>query len=132
MKKISILLLILPLMSFSRKECYDLIVKKDIKHPTIVLAQAILETNVGTTGVGKTHYNIFGFKTSKGYIRFNSYEESIEYYKKWQDKYYKGQEDYFEFLKCIYKRRDGSCVSYNVHEEYYNKLRKIVKTLKIE
>lgn len=131
MKKIGIIILILPLLSFTRKECYKEIIEQDIKHPTIVLAQAILETNVGTTGVGKTHYNLFGFKTKNGYIRFNSYKESITYYKKWQDKYYKGG-DYIEFLKCLYKRRDGSCVAYNVHETYYSKLRRVINTLKLD
>ena len=71
-----------------------------IQYPYIVLKQAILETGWFKSNVLKTHNNLFGFRTSKGYIKFKTVDESIIYYKNWQAKRYKGG-DYYEFLVNI-------------------------------
>ena len=71
-----------------------------IQYPYIVLKQAILETGWFKSNVLKTHNNLFGFRTSKGYIKFKSINHCIAYYKKWQTKRYRG-EDYYEFLVNI-------------------------------
>jgi hypothetical protein len=45
--------------------------------------------------------NLFGFKKNR-YLSFDSWQESVLYYKKWQAKYYKDpDEDYYNFLVRI-------------------------------
>jgi hypothetical protein len=80
---------------------YGAIKDLDIKHPEIVLAQARLETGNFKCKDCSYHYfqNAFGFKTSE-YLDFDNWYESFVYYKKWQDKHYKGG-DYYTFLKKI-------------------------------
>ncbi len=129
MKKFILLFLTVPfLFSFTRKDCYELLIKHEVASPTIVLAQAILETNCGKTGVGLSKNNLFGFRTSKGYIHFENYEAAIIYYKKWQDKYYKGQ-NYYDYLDCLYKSNSGRCIKFNPYDTYMGKLKVIVNQL---
>lgn len=73
-----------------------------IKEPAIVTAQSMAETgNYRCSSCSLQRNNLFGFKTGKlNYIEFDNWIESVLYYKRWQDKYYKGG-DYFEFLKRI-------------------------------
>ena len=78
---------------------YEEIVSLGIKHPDIVLRQAIVET-----GWFKCHNcsmdrnNLFGWYYKGKYLRFNTWQESIAYYKRWQDRHYKGG-DYYKFLE---------------------------------
>jgi len=68
--------------------------KLQIKHSDIVLKQIKLET-------GNLKYvennNLFGFRGNNGYLEFNTWQESIEYKKRWQDKKYHGG-NYYDFL----------------------------------
>lgn len=70
-----------------------------IKEPEIVMRQAIVET-----GWFKCKYcsldsnNIFGFRIRKRYLYFDHWTKSVRYYKRWQDRHYKGG-DYYLFLK---------------------------------
>jgi len=86
----------------------------------IVLAQSKLETGHYKSKVLRTHNNLFGFRTKKGYIKFAHWRESVAYYKKWQDKRYKRHKyaNYYEFLTDI---------GYAEDPQYTNKLRKIQK-----
>jgi len=72
----------------------------EIKHPEIVVKQFILETGWGKSYVCRKHHNLFGFRTKKGYEKYNHWTESIEAYKSFQDRKYKGG-NYFNFLKKV-------------------------------
>ena len=87
----------------------------NIEHPEIVLRQSIWET-----GWYKCrHYswkfnNMFGFRHNswvsednpKGYLKFDTWQESVAYYKRWQLKRYQGG-DYYDFLIDIGYAEDG-------------------------
>jgi hypothetical protein len=80
---------------------YNLICEKNILHPEIVIRQVINETGWLTSPFLMSKNNLFGFKNRK-YLSFKSWQESVDYYKKWQDKYYKNtDEDYYKFLVRI-------------------------------
>ncbi len=63
-------------------------VKQECLYPDIVTRIATTETQCGTTGVGKTRNNIFGFRTKSGYMYFKSITASVSYFKQWEDKNY--------------------------------------------
>ena len=66
------------------------------------MQQVLLET-----GHLSTHYllrrnNLFAFRYTEEYIRFDHWKESVEYYKRWQEKHYTNhQENYYAFLKRV-------------------------------
>jgi hypothetical protein len=74
-----------------------------VKHPRIVLAQSILETGHYKSTLTRTHNNLFGFRTAKGYLRFADWKECCAYYKRWQDRHYKPNQhrSYYGFLRWI-------------------------------
>lgn len=88
---------------------YDAIKEAGIEQPDIVMGQCIQETGwMGCKKCCLRYNNYFGFmKAGNKCKRFDSKEECIEYYKKWQDKRYpkwrakhpKGT--YYDFLKAI-------------------------------
>jgi len=75
----------------------------NVSNPIIVLSQFVLETGHGKSYVCKTFNNLFGLRTSTGYIKFTHWTESISSttgkigYKQLQDKKYKGG-CYYSFL----------------------------------
>ncbi|MFM2307200.1 MAG: hypothetical protein RLZZ367_1869 [Bacteroidota bacterium] len=76
------------------------IVLVGIQHPDIVLKQAILETGWFQSKMLMDKNNLFGFRASKKYMRFDSWQACIDYYKTWQDKNYTNpEENYYAFLK---------------------------------
>lgn len=91
------------------------LLKDSIQHPQIVMRQIIQETGWLKSNLCKTHNNLFGFRTDKGYLKFDSWQESIAYYKRWQQCRYKGG-DYYQFLVRI---------KYAGDPEYINRLKKI-------
>ena len=109
-----VLILLISLSSFafatSSSDCKPLtlenveleIINKQIKHPEIVLRQAILETGWLKSYNAKVRKNLFGFWNSKRkqYFVFECWQASVAYYKNWQDRHYKGG-DYYEFLERI-------------------------------
>ena len=101
MKKLIIgtLLVLLPIICFSQssQEVWNEIIKDSIKYPEIVFKQYIYETGWGKSNYCKIRHNLFGFQGSSGYMYFNTWQESILYYKKWQDRHYKGG-NYEKFL----------------------------------
>jgi hypothetical protein len=75
--------------------------RQQIQHADIVLRQVIVETGwLKCTHCSLQNNNIFGFMTSAGYLKFEDWTEGVAYYKRWQDKYYKGG-DYYDFLDRI-------------------------------
>lgn len=77
----------------------------DIKHPEIVLRQVQWETGHLKSKRATIDNNLFGFK-AKEYKTFETWEESVEYYKKWQDKKYKGG-NYYNFLERVGYAKDA-------------------------
>jgi len=88
-----------------------------VKHPKIVLAQAKLETGNFKSNYFKKRNNLFGFRNSKGYLHFKSWQDCCKYYKRWQRKRYKGG-NYYHFLKQV---------GYAVDPLYIKKLKKCLK-----
>lgn len=77
------------------------LILNDVKHPKIVLKQAILETGwFSCTTCSLEKNNLFGFRYKKKYLEFETIEESVEYYKGWQDRHYDGG-NYYDFLTEI-------------------------------
>ena len=76
---------------------YNEILKDSIQYPEIVLRQAIFETGWLKSDYCTKRHNLFGFKGKNGYMYFDSWQESVLYYKKWQDRHYKGG-SYYDFL----------------------------------
>lgn len=110
-------------------EVYSYIVEKGIEHPEIVYSQALLETgHFKCKNCSLKKNNLFGFRTRNGYISFSSWEESIDYYKAWQDRHYKGG-NYYDFLNCLYKTRSGRCVRYATEPTYTERLKKVRSNL---
>lgn len=92
--------------------------KLGVKHPRIVLAQSMLETGHYKSSLTRTHNNLFGFRTSNGYLRFKNWKESCAYYKRWQDRHYNpsNHNSYYGFLRWI---------GYAEDPEYTTKLKTI-------
>ena len=96
-----------------------------IKHVDIVVAQSIEETGwYKCTDCSLDHNNLFGFRWKGAYLKFESWEESCDYYLRWQNKWYKDQ-DYYEFLTCLWKHKDGTCVPYANNKNYIVNIRNI-------
>jgi hypothetical protein len=80
---------------------YKQLLASGIKHPDIVIRQVIAETNwLRCKHCSLQFNNLFGFYTKKGYMRFDDWTQSVDYYKTWQDSFYKGG-DYYSFLQRI-------------------------------
>jgi flagellum-specific peptidoglycan hydrolase FlgJ len=99
------------------EEVYTYIKCCEIQHPEIVLRQAIWETGWFKSDYCRNRHNLFGFRHTKTYMTFNSWQESVEYYKKWQEKRYKDpNEDYYKFLVRV---------KYATSKEYVSKLKSL-------
>lgn len=97
-----------------------MLIRENVQHHKIVLAQAKLETGNYTSSLCKNKHNLFGLKGKRGYIKFNSYEECIRYYKSHIQNRYDGHSDYYTFLQKI---------GYATDPNYVTKLKKIVRNL---
>lgn len=92
---------------------YQYCVQQEVKHPEIVTAQAIWETGwFKCNNCSLDKNNLFGFNTGGPYFKYDSWKESVDAYKRWQDNYYDPNRDYYEFLACIYEDRNGRCLKY--------------------
>ena len=93
-----------------------------IKHPTIVKAQAILETARFTSDLCIKNNNLFGLYDSKNkrYYSYNHWWESIKAYKKLVQRKYNNSKYYYRFLEDIKYAKD---------KEYINKLKEIAEEL---
>ena len=94
----------------------------DIKHPTIVKAQAILETAHFSSDLCVKNNNLFGLYDSKNkrYYSYNHWWESIEAYKELIQRKYNNSKYYYMFLEDIKYAKD---------KEYINKVKKIAEEL---
>ena len=94
----------------------------NIEHPTIVKAQAILETAHFTSDLCIKNNNLFGLYDSKNkrYYSYNHWWESIIAYKKTIQKRYENSRYYYMFLEDI---------EYAEDKEYINKLKEIAEEL---
>lgn len=99
---------------------YDTLIALEVSDPEKVLAQALLETGYFTSSVCRTYNNTLGLYNSykKDYFKFNSWQESILYYKYLIEYRKKKGEDHFIFLKRIGYAEDPG---------YINKLKRILK-----
>ena len=93
-----------------------------IEHPTIVKAQAILETGNFTSDLCIKNNNLFGLYDSKNkrYYSYNHWWESIEAYKKLIQRKYNNSKYYYKFLEDI---------KYAEDKEYINKVKEIAEEL---
>ena len=81
------------------QEVADYILFSQILYPEIVLKQAILETGWFKSKLYLQSKNLFGFRYKKTYMKFKSWQQCIDYYKRWQQrKYLDIHEDYYDFL----------------------------------
>jgi flagellum-specific peptidoglycan hydrolase FlgJ len=119
--------LLIILMSFSSnneltpKNVYAYCIEQEVQHPEIVTAQAIWETGwFKCKDCSLDKNNLFGFNTGGPYFKYTNWKESIDAYKRWQDTYYDSTRDYYKFLACIYKDRNGRCLKYCTNPDSYN------------
>ena len=87
-------------------DVYRYLVHLDVKHKEIVLSQIVLETGWFTSYSCKNRNNITGFTNNNGYYVYNTWKESVNHYKKWQDKYYK-KGCYYSFLTDVGYAKDS-------------------------
>lgn len=100
------------LKGFSITALYQEILKNEIRHPKIVLAQAILETGWFKSSVCRNKGNLFGLTNPRTgqYYEFDDWRESVKAYKtKVQYKYSEG--NYLMWLKEIGYAEDPRYVS---------------------
>jgi hypothetical protein len=96
---------------------YDALIACEIEHPDVVMRQVIVETMwLKCENCSKETNNLFGFFLNGKYVEFDSWFESVMYYKQWQDSYYKGG-DYYAFLLSI---------GYATSEKYERTLKQVI------
>ena len=101
----------------------DCLLYYKVKHPEIVLAQGILETEHFKSNVCIENNNLFGLrKDFSKYHKFSHWTESILYYLNViQVRYKPPNEDYYQFLKRIKYAQD---------KRYIHKLKQIINARK--
>ena len=82
----------------------------EIEQPKIVFSQIMLETGHLKSGGARLDNNLFGFYKNSGHMEFDSWEESVAYYKEWQDKKYNGG-NYYKFLTKVGYAKDSSYIN---------------------
>lgn len=92
-----------------------------LKHDTIILTQAKLETGNYKSYQCRVNNNLFGLynSTKMEYYKFNHWSESVEAYKKWIQYRYKDG-DYYMWLQTI---------GYAEDPDYISKLKWVKQTL---
>lgn len=99
------------------QEVANYIYASGVLHPEIVLRQAIYETGWFKSKHTIQKNNIFGFRHSKQYMKFESWRACVDYYVGWQKrKYTNTKEDYYKFLVRI---------RYAQSEVYIQQLKKV-------
>lgn len=84
--------------------------KSNIKYIDIIIAQINLETGNLTSNVCKTKNNLLGFQTNEGYLTFDSWISCIKYLKIHQDKHFKGNMSYYQYLRKLPWSMDSTYV----------------------
>lgn len=114
---------------------YWKIIDLNIEHPDIAYAQVLLETGHFSSEVFNQNNNLFGMKypgsrktkaigTNLNHAVFDTWEDSIEDYKIWQQKYASGKsrKEYFAYL--------NEC--YSANDEYSSLLKDIIKSQNLQ
>ena len=112
------LLLAMTMQGQTREQVLHEIKRQGIPHPTIVLAQARLETGNFKSDRCRRDHNIFGIKRGKRYARYRNWQSCVTDYKQRISSRYKGG-DYYAFLQRIGYAKDPN---------YNKKVRHIVNT----
>ena len=100
-------------------EVWKYIYQSGIQHHEIVMAQCVLESGWNLDSYNAKHrHNLLGIQS---HAKFKHWHDCIDYYSRWQRKYYKGG-DYYDFLNCIYKGKKGDCKRYAQDPAYTDKL----------
>lgn len=92
---------------FSEANLIKEINRKHILYGNVVYAQARLETGNFKSEVFKKNNNLFGFVGKNGYIKYTSWQKSVEDYKQWQYNRWRGStlgsntESYYAFLEKV-------------------------------
>lgn len=102
--------------TFTKQVFFNYIKECDIKHPELVYKQACHETGWFTSLTYRQDNNLFGFRLNNKYIHFTHWKECVRYYKKYQKRKLKKDEDYYKFLVRIKYAEDSN---------YCQKLRQI-------
>jgi len=121
---IVLLLLGLKVKAQTKEEVYKELIRQEVKHPDIVLAQLRLESANFTSKLYKANRNFAGMKLAKtrnttakgeryGHAYYLHWKDCVKDLKIWQDCYYHGG-CYYDFLETI---------GYAESEEYINKLK---------
>jgi len=76
----------------------DYINTTDLKAKEIVLKQSILETGWYKSYSCRERHNLFGFRYKGKYLVFDKWQDSVDYYVRWQKRHYK-EGDYYKFLE---------------------------------
>lgn len=102
---------------------YELILKHNLSHPEIVLAQSILETGWYKSDLCLQKNNLFGLYNSRKmeYFQFDHWEESIIGYKEMVQYKHRPGEDYYIFLERI---------NYAESKDYNKTIKKILRHVK--
>lgn len=103
---------------------FEMLLRKNVKEPYIVLAQAKIETGNYTSRLCRQGNNLFGIKLNGRYAHFKSIDECIDrYLDKIQYKYREGKETYYAFLKRI---------RYAANPNYINTVKKVEKEIRFD
>lgn len=104
---------------------YYALLHYEVKHPTVVLAQAKLESANFQSSLFKRHNNFLGLYNSrkKEYFKFNHWTECILAYKTMVEYKLKEDEDYYQFLDRI---------GYAENPDYVKIVKQIESQLKVK
>lgn len=94
------LLMAMAMQGQTREQVLAEIKRQGIPHPTIVLAQARLETGNFKSDRCRRDHNLFGMKRGRRYAKYGHWRDSVRDYKQRISARYKGG-DYYAFLKRI-------------------------------
>ena len=108
------LMLAVTMQGQTREQVLAEIHRQGISHPTIVLAQARLETGNFKSDRCRRDHNLFGMKRGRRYAKYSNWRESVKDYKQRISSRYKGG-DYYAFLRRI---------GYASDKQYINKLKR--------
>lgn len=105
---------------------FDALLFYEVKEPTIVYSQAILETGWFSSRICKEYNNLFGLYNSRtgDFYKFEHWVDSVIAYKKWI------QRKYTDDTLCYYKFLDN--LGYAEDPYYISKLNKLVEQIKYD
>lgn len=102
-------------LSLNITNIYSKIIEYGIYEPKIVLYQALQESGNFSSKYFKVNNNLFGFRGKNGYFKFEHWEMSIAYYKKWQDKVPYSSEKYGNYFNYLKIRNYASDPNYKLN-----------------